>query len=131
MKKILLLYLIFVVLVGCADNTANKSIADDLPTEPVTETGDVKDISITAFNWGFEMTPVTINKGDRVKLIVQSREGTHGFSLPAFNVKLGPLEPNKPQIVEFIADKSGSFDFACNYYCGEGHAIMKGTLVVS
>ena len=33
-------------------------------------------------------------------------------------------------IVEFVADRAGTFNFTCAEYCGTGHAAMKGRLVV-
>lgn len=32
--------------------------------------------------------------------------------------------------VEFVADKSGTFPFYCNVFCGGGHKEMQGKLIV-
>ena len=40
------------------------------------------------------------------------------------------LEPSIPVAVEFVADKTGTFQFRCNLPCGSGHTNMKGTIVV-
>ena len=37
----------------------------------------------------------------------------------------------KTEIVEFVADKRGTFEFYCSVYCGEGHSEMEGTLIVN
>ncbi|MBI5635365.1 hypothetical protein HY993_00185 [Candidatus Micrarchaeota archaeon] len=91
----------------------------------------VKTIRIDAFNFGFNVTGPQISKGDRVKLIVTSSSGTHGFSLPAFNVDLTPIGVGEEKTAEFTANQSGSFEFFCNLYCGEGHSRMKSTLTVN
>jgi len=70
-----------------------------------------------------------VNKGDRVKLMIQSADIAHGIKIDAFNVN-NRLEPGQTTIVEFVADKAGTFSFYCNVFCGDGHSGMKGTLIV-
>lgn len=98
-------------------------------TAPVMATEDVKEFTVTAKSWAFDPGTITVHKGDKVRLKITSVDVTHGFKLEDFNVKLN-LEPGKTQIVEFVADKAGTFSFFCSVYCGEGHRQMKGQLVV-
>lgn len=92
--------------------------------------GKTVEFTITAKSWEFNPNVITVKKGDHVKLTLSSINGTHGFSLPAYNIneKLVPGEP--PKVVEFDADKAGEFDFRCNIMCGAGHMGQKGKLVV-
>lgn len=79
----------------------------------------------------FEFTPatITVNQGDTVVLNLTSSDVPHGFSLPQFNVS-ETITPGKTTTVEFVADTTGTFTFACSLVCGSGHAGMSGTLVV-
>jgi len=96
-----------------------------------TNTGTTKELHIEAYNFGFKvLNDVQINKGDTVKIILTSKEGIHGLSLPEFNVEMGPINPGETKTAEFIADKSGTFDYFCNVPCGPGHRDMKSTLTV-
>ncbi len=73
----------------------------------------------------FEYTPnvVKVKKGERVRIIVESKDATHGIAIPDLGV-------SGLDSVEFIANKGGMFAFICPTYCGEGHKEMSGTLIV-
>ncbi len=92
-------------------------------------TDQLKEFRIIAKNWFFEPSAITVNKGDRVKLIITSVDVIHGFALPDFGININ-LEPDKTQTVEFVASKVGTFTFYCSVYCGSGHRDMKGQLIV-
>ena len=99
--------------------------------EPIVETkqSEVKEIEVTAKQWEFIPNPIEVNKGDKVRLKIRSLDVTHGFALPDFGISQR-LEPGKTEIVEFTADKTGSFTFFCNVPCGSGHSSMRGTLII-
>ena len=110
-----------------------------LPTEPPAEqpssdengtTANVKEFNVTARNWEFVPSTITVNKGDTVKLHITSTDVQHGFVISAYGINK-TLNPGQQVDVEFVADKAGSFPFYCNVFCGEGHSGMKGTLVVN
>lgn len=88
-----------------------------------------KEFSITAKSWEFVPSTITVNNGDTVKLNITSVDVDHGFFLSAFNVNK-KLKPGQTVTAEFVADKTGSFSFFCNVFCGSGHQTMKGTLIV-
>src|SRR3989344_4533527 len=100
----------------------------DVPV-PVSS-GEVKELTVTGSNFKWELSGPTVKKGDQVKLTIKVAEGGHGFALPGFNIRSQELGAGKEQIVEFVADQSGSFEYFCNVPCGSGHRQMKGTLVV-
>ena len=106
--------------------TLNIKAAVETPTVMVSN---VKSFSITAKNWDFVPNTITVNKGDKVKLSLTSVDVEHGFKLPDFGVKVD-LAPGKTEVVEFVADKVGTFSFSCSVFCGSGHREMKGTLIV-
>ncbi len=90
----------------------------------------VKEITMEMSNWKISMAPVTVKKGDTIKLTIKVAEGRHGFDMPAFDVKTGELGAGEEKTVTFVADKTGSFDYFCNVPCGTGHKEMRGKLVV-
>ncbi len=74
---------------------------------------------------------IAVDKNDRVVLKLRSSDVTHGFSLKAYGIYLTEgIQPGKTLYVSFLADKAGSFVFACNVYCGDVHQHMRGTLIV-
>ncbi len=101
----------------------------NVTSAPAAEPNGVKEIRMTAKQWEFQPATVTVTRGDRVKLIVKSVDVSHGFALPDFNVNTR-LEPGVDTIVEFTADKAGTFTFFCSVVCGSGHSEMRGSLVV-
>src|SRR3989344_7023053 len=103
-----------------------------LPTEPPAEqppsdgngtTANVKEFDVTARNWEFEPSTITVNRGDTVKLHITSADVAHGFVISAYGINK-TLNPGQTVDVEFVADKAGSFPFLCNVFCGDGHSTM-------
>ncbi len=138
MKKILLaLLLVSVVLVAACSQTqsetTDKSTGSDTTTGSSTNnnptTPSVKKFTMTAKQWEFIPSTITVNEGDEVELTVKSIDVTHGFSLPTFGVS-EILEPEKTTTINFVASKKGTFTFFCSVQCGTGHKDMKGTLIV-
>jgi cytochrome c oxidase subunit 2 len=98
----------------------------------VTQTAsDVKEFHINAFQFGFDPSAITVKKGDRVRIILTSRDVTHGFAIPAFGISSDPITQGQSVTVEFTADKVGTFEFFCNIPCGPGHREMTGKLIVT
>jgi len=98
--------------------------AGDLDTQP-------RAFEITARKFQFEPAVLEVTQGERVRLTLRAMDGTHGFALKPFKVKAVLPASGEPVTVEFVADKVGTFGFACSEYCGSGHSRMKGRLVVA
>jgi copper chaperone CopZ len=122
-----------------ASDVYPTSIVDDKPfnqqveveeeeqSEPIDE--DIHEFNITAFQWGFEPSAIKVHKNGRVVLYLTSRDVTHGFAIPEYDIVV-KVVPGKTTPVSFIADKEGEFTFYCSIPCGSGHSQMKGVLVV-
>lgn len=102
---------------------------DEAADEDAMAVSDVFEIDMTAKQWEFDPGTITVKEGQKVKLNIKSIDVTHGFALPDFGVSQR-LEPGKTEIVEFTADKKGTYTFFCSVVCGSGHRSMKGILVV-
>lgn len=89
----------------------------------------VKEFTMTAKRFTFDPAQITVNLNDRVRIKVTSIDVAHGIGIAQFNVSV-VLPPNETKIVEFTADKRGTFRFLCSVYCGAGHGDMKGALIV-
>ena len=79
----------------------------------------------------FEYSPaeITVKKGERVAIEIVSLDRKHGFMIPELKVR-SDVKPGAQNIVRFTPDKTGTFNFHCDLFCGSGHEGMAGTLVV-
>jgi cytochrome c oxidase subunit 2 len=79
----------------------------------------------------FDYTPgeLTLKKGEAVILELTSRDVLMGFNLPDFNLRADMI-PDKVTRVRFVPDKTGSFTFLCDIFCGTKHEEMHGRLTV-
>ncbi len=73
---------------------------------------------------------IRVKKGDLVQLRISSDDVAHGFRIKEFDVKVFPIKPGKFEMVEFVAEEAGTFDFICNIICSPRHAEVKGQLIV-
>jgi cytochrome c oxidase subunit 2 len=128
------LMIVATLILGCSSEVkpseTKTPVGSDIAAAE-TKSGSIVDITINSFNFGFTATPATINKGDKVRLKLTSTNCIHGIAIPGFGISVGPVSPGEEKTVEFIADKSGSFDYFCNVPCGSGHRSMRGTLTVN
>ncbi|MBI4894911.1 MAG: cupredoxin domain-containing protein [Candidatus Aenigmarchaeota archaeon] len=61
----------------------------------------------------FSVKNITVNKGDFVRIYVNTTKGTHDFNIDELNVhKQTPT--GQITTIEFIADKSGEFVYYCS-----------------
>jgi len=89
----------------------------------------VHEIQVTLRKYEFSPGSLRVKRGERVKLVMTAADHDHGFKLDDFNVDQ-KVPKGTTVVVEFTADKAGTFQFRCSNVCGIGHRGMKGTLVV-
>ena len=87
------------------------------------------EVKMTARKYRFDPNPITVKKGQHVKLLISALDHDHGFKLEAFNINQ-KIKKGTTATIEFTADKAGTFPFQCSDFCGLGHPRMKGKLVV-
>jgi cytochrome c oxidase subunit 2 len=87
------------------------------------------EFTMTAKNYEFDPSTITVKKGEKVRLIITATDCDHDFKLDAFDINQ-VLKKGDPETIEFTANKAGTFEFRCSLYCGKGHRRMKGKLVV-
>lgn len=125
MKKIYTIVIVLVVLLAGAFFLfgMNKSV------EAPGQGGTVKEFTITGQNFSFSPSLITVQKGDKVKITFNNIGGFHDFKIDEFGVAAQQAKSPATEVLEFTADKIGSFE----YYCSVGtHRAMgmKGTLKV-
>ena len=103
-------------------------------------------LEMTAKKYEFSPDEVHVKQGAHVQLKIRATDRTHGFKIslypegapekgePGLRMAGGKndfkLEENQEQIVEFVAERAGTYEFQCSVRCGLGHGHMKGKVVV-
>jgi cytochrome c oxidase subunit II len=107
--------------------TDTKKVADSSKAAAAKSNAasNVVEIKVMAKDFEYDKKEIHVKKGDKVRLTLQSDDGGHGLTIPAFNVN---IQGNKT--VEFVADKAGTFEYHCSVFCGSGHTKMTGKLIV-
>ncbi|MFL6571987.1 MAG: cupredoxin domain-containing protein [Burkholderiales bacterium] len=103
------------------------SIATYVAAQPAQPTERI--IRIDAKRFDYTPGELTLKKGEPVILELTSRDVLMGFNLPDFNLR-ADMVPDKVTRVRFVPDKTGSFTFLCDIFCGTKHEEMNGRLTV-
>jgi nitrosocyanin len=76
----------------------------------------VKTFTIDAGSFYYNPSTIKVKKGDKVKVVITSKDMMHNFIIDEYNVKSPITKAGETSTVEFVADKTGTFE----YYCGVG-----------
>jgi cytochrome c oxidase subunit II len=117
--------LIGLMILSAASARAVAQVAEDAGTSM----RGVHEIQVTLRKYDFSPGTLRVRKGEQVKLVMAAADHDHGFKLDDSNINQKILK-GTTVVVEFTADKAGTFQFRCSNVCGLGHRGMKGTLVV-
>jgi len=88
-----------------------------------------KVIRIASKRFAYIPGDLTLKKGQPVILEFTTEDVPMGFNLPDFNLRSDIL-PGKVTRVRFVPDRTGTFAFLCDLFCGSGHEEMHGRLTV-
>ncbi|MBX4181317.1 cupredoxin domain-containing protein [Candidatus Parcubacteria bacterium] len=102
-------------------NTTASTTTDNTPS--------VKEFTVVGKSFSFTPSTLTVKKGDTVRINFQNSGGQHDWRLDEFNAKTKVIGSGQSETIEFVADKTGSFE----YYCSVGthrQMGMRGTLTV-
>lgn len=116
MRKYVIIALILLVIAGFFIVKNAKSSGNVVKEQ-------VREFKLDATRFQYSPDRIEVNKGDKIRIIINNIDTIHGIRIPDFNVK----DENS---VEFIADKRGEFDFYCTVFCGGQHREMRGKLIV-
>lgn len=144
MKKTYIIIIVLVLIAGALFFILNSkkleapTLQDDNLGSASEETPDksdnsgtvaVKEFTISGQNFSFSPSTIKVKKGDRVKITFKNTQGFHNFIIDEFGVATQQTQSPDTEVLEFTADKVGSFE----YYCSVGtHRSMGmvGTLKV-
>ncbi|MFL5374346.1 MAG: cytochrome c oxidase subunit II [Myxococcales bacterium] len=106
--------------------------------EQTTPPQDAMDVYVQAKKWMWKFAypggPNSVNvlrvpSGRPVRLLMTSRDVIHSFYVPEFRIKQDVL-PGRYTETWFEATQPGRYQILCAEYCGAGHSIMRGEVIV-
>lgn len=78
----------------------------------------------------FQFRPVLqLERGRTYRLLVSSTDVQHGLSLQPVNLNFQVL-PGYLYVIRLTPQETGEFSLVCNEYCGLGHHVMTGKIIV-
>lgn len=86
-------------------------------------------ITVTAQRFSYTPHIIEANRGDRITLRLLSKDVHHGFYLDGYELETN-ARPGQEGSLQFVADKTGRFNFRCSMTCGPFHPYMVGYLKV-
>jgi cytochrome c oxidase subunit 2 len=86
-------------------------------------------IDIVAKRFEFVPAVIEVTQGERIRLVVKSGDGLHGFGIKRFDLSK-EVARGETVTIDFTPDAAGTFPILCTEFCGNGHEDMKGELVV-
>jgi cytochrome c oxidase subunit 2 len=86
-------------------------------------------IEVVAKRYEFAPSRLEVGVGERVHIVVRSGDGLQGFGIRQFNVSR-EVAKGESVTIDFTPKAAGEFPVLSTEYCGDGHDVMTGTLVV-
>lgn len=94
-----------------------------------TPEGELKVLEITGVEYDFSIEEIRVKRGDRVRIEFTSQEGLHDLVIDAFDVRTQQVSTGQSDVVEFVADEAGTFEYYCSVN-NHRQLGMVGTLIV-
>lgn len=104
------------------------SLAVAAPPRP--QVPELKEFTVVAERFKFTPDHLVVTQGDKVRIVVKSADGTHGFEIKKLKVDTKVPKGGQPTTLEFVAAQAGTFTINCSEYCGRGHSHMRAVLEV-
>ena len=126
--------LAFSVLSTSSENQTNSNGAVNSPVDAAAKnsninsvninnpTADAKEFTLIGKNYSFSLAEIRVKKGDKVKINLDVQEGFHDWVVDEFSVRISKVKAPAAASTEFVADKTGIFE----YYCSVGDHRAKG-----
>lgn len=108
----------------------------------IVQKGDVKEVHVKAFSYGYIPRQIRVNKGDKVRIIVTNIDKAAGITknpdvIMGFTI-YGPyaartmlhLPRGASVMTEFVADYAGEYEIYCETFCGPLHLEMRAAFFV-
>lgn len=80
----------------------------------------------------FQFRPILqLKKGETYRLLVSSTDAQHGLSMQTVPTMNFQVLPGYLYVIRITPEESGEFSLVCNEFCGLGHHVMTGKLIVT
>lgn len=117
--------------------TDTEAVTDPAPVIPTPEAEEpapvpqeTKTFNITAREFEFTPNTISVNEGDKVVVNLTSEDIAHGFAVTEYDIsEIVPAGTTK--VIEFTANKKGTFTFKSPVDYTEEHPEMTGNLLVN
>jgi len=106
-----------------------KTSPSPSPSNTVVAPNPVKEFTVIGTTFSFSLKEIKVNKGDRVRIVFRNEAGFHDWVVDEFNAGTKQIQAGQTDTIEFVADKTGNFE----YYCSVGshrQMGMVGQLIV-
>lgn len=87
------------------------------------------EVYVLAQAWFFTPNEIHVPAGSVITFYATSKDVIHGFKIENTNVN-AMLLPGQVTKVTARFDKPGTYLFICHEYCGIGHPVMSGKIIV-
>lgn len=94
----------------------------------IVEAAPGSDIYLLARMWAFYPV-LKLKKGQTYRLHMSSTDLSHGFSVQPLNMNF-QIVPGYDHVLTITPTGSGEFPIICNEFCGIGHHMMTGLILV-
>jgi heme/copper-type cytochrome/quinol oxidase subunit 2 len=91
--------------------------------------GGERAFAISARRYGFSPNRIEVVQGDLVTIEVKTEDIAHSLTIDDYRIAKR-ISPGQPVMLEFRAERSGTFPFYCNLQIDDGCRRMRGELVV-
>lgn len=95
---------------------------------PVVEPPAGSDIYLVSQMWRFYPV-LKLKKGQEYRLHMGSTDLNHGFSLQPMNMNF-QIVPGYDHVITITPTREGDYTILCNEFCGIGHHMMTGKIIV-
>lgn len=110
------------------DQFVASNKVDELNGIPVVEPSPGGDAYLLGQMWRWYPI-LKLKKGQTYRLHISSPDLQHGFSLQPMNMNFQVL-PGYDHVLTITPTSVGSFEIICNEFCGIGHHLMTGRIIV-
>jgi len=87
------------------------------------------EVVLLGFAWAFEPREIRIPAGSEVTFIATSTDVIHGLHVEGSRVNM-MLIPGQVARNTYRFDEPGTYQMVCHEFCGTGHHIMSGEVIV-
>ncbi len=87
------------------------------------------EVYLSAGQFNFNPSRISLPAGSEVTFFVTSSDVIHGFQIVGTNVNMMAL-PGHVNSITYGFYEPGEYLYVCNEYCGQGHHVMSGTIII-